>query len=187
MARGTRILLGSLLLWHSWPAAGEVSNVEVQRLNPGYQVLIDMRTSVPPEQAVALLSDLPGLSRLNEAVLQVQVLRPSARGNARVRTATRLCVAFFCITTHQVNEVIPLGTRRVRWLVEPEHSDFEQGVADLRVTPMGRGSRVLLMMRLVPKFWVPPLIDTWLIKRKMREEGIETLAALEQLAAGRRP
>ena len=68
MAPGTRILLGSLLLWHGWAAAGEVSEVEVERLNPGYRVQIDMRTSVPPERAVALLSDLPGLSRLNEAV-----------------------------------------------------------------------------------------------------------------------
>jgi hypothetical protein len=178
-----KALLGALLIWHGSAGAGELSKVEVERLGQGYRVQIEMHTDAPPGRVIEVLSDLPGLSRLNQAVREVEVLEPSARGNQRVRTSTRLCVAFFCVTTHQVNEVIPVDSGHVRWVVEPQHSDFRRALADLQVSPAGRGSLVSIAVDLEPKFWVPPLIDVWLIERKMRQEAAATLTALEQLAA----
>jgi hypothetical protein len=44
-------------------------------------------------------------------------------------------------------------------------------------------SRIVLDCEVVPSFWIPPVIGPWVIKRKMLEEGRETILRIEALAA----
>ena len=45
------------------------------------------------------------------------------------------------------------------------------------------GSRLIFFAALTPDFWVPPLIGPYIIKKKMREEAVETVLGLERLAS----
>ena len=76
-----------------------------------------------------------------------------------------------------------LGNGHLHADVIPSESDFKYGHADWRMTVEGKGSRLLFSAALTPDFWVPPLIGPYVIKKKMREEAIETVLGLERLAA----
>lgn len=67
----------------------------------------------------------------------------------------------------------------------PQGSDFKAGQGLWRVAPCpapARSSCVDVRIRMVPAFWVPPLIGPWLIREKMREQAHGASVGLQRLA-----
>lgn len=67
----------------------------------------------------------------------------------------------------------------------PGGGDFKSGhgLWVVRPCPTARAvSCVDIQIELVPAFWVPPVIGSWVIRGKMNEEARRTAAGLEQTA-----
>ena len=64
----------------------------------------------------------------------------------------------------------------------PEGSDFTYGYTRWVLTPEADGTRFELTTRLVPGFWVPPLLGALLIQRGLRSTALDALQGLEREA-----
>ena len=94
------------------------------------------------------------------------------------------CVLFFCLSFERRGHVErePLDTLRA--FADPEHSDFELSNETWTFVPEDGGTVVTYVLHMKPKFWVPPGIGPWVIKRKLRNDGGDALDRIEVIAQG---
>lgn len=186
----TRTAAASLLL--GLALAGNATAADIQHLtvdHVGKRYLLDLRvaldTSAP--QAFAVMRDYPNLAAINPAVQSVTLLPGAPDGATRVQTAVRVCVLWFCRVLEQVQDMRSVtngmgGT--VSATVLPALSNLRFGQADWLVAPCPDAPQACLRFtaELEPDFWVPPVIGPWALKRKLREEGVETSLGIERVA-----
>ncbi|HQU17279.1 MAG TPA: SRPBCC family protein [Gammaproteobacteria bacterium] len=171
----------SVLLGMQAARAADVVQLGVTHEQANYRLTLVMDLTMPADRVRALITDYAHLRRLNPAILESQVLARS--GNiTRVRTLVRGCIAFFCFTVKQVQDVEQRPDGEIVARTIPALSDFRYGLAHWRVVPDGRqASRLYFDVDVVPSFWVPPLIGPWIIRYKMRQEALQTAANLERM------
>lgn len=155
----------------------------VSREQEAFEVRFEAVVAAPPERVFAVLTDFDRLQRLNPAIVESRRLAPTAGNGVRVRTVLEGCVAFFCRRMRRVEAVRSSDQRLIRTRILPEESDFRSGRSRWELAAITGGTRVRYRARLVPDFWVPPVIGPWAIKRTLRS-GFRTLVQrLERLAA----
>ena len=66
--------------------------------------------------------------------------------------------------------------------MEPERSDFEYGLETWRLMDSGQGTRVRYTHELKTRFWVPPLIGVWAIRRELKADALKAGQRIEQMA-----
>jgi len=177
-------LAALLALAPGWPAvAAELLESEVSHRDGRFTVYAEVLVRVPESRVRRLLGEYRQLPRLNDGIHRVTLLSPDARGNVRMAVDSELCVLLFCLDYHWVQRVETLPSGDILTTMEPDLSDFREGVVRYRLRPEAGATRLGTRASLVPDFWFPPGIGPWLIKRKLREEVLETALGIERLAA----
>lgn len=158
--------------------------VEVTHESGVYLVNSTAHFSSPLAAVYAVLSDYEGLDRLSDIVTESQLLPDRAPdGGPRVRTVLRGCVLFFCRTVTRVERVQAVEGRIITSHVEPALSDFREGFTEWRFRPLaGGGTEVTLRMRIVPDFWIPPVVGPPAVRRKLESEGRTTVLEINRIA-----
>lgn len=183
---GLRAATAGLLLGAATAApAAQIEAVEVDHEAQRYRVRMQARIAVPVSAAYAVFTDYARLPQINPSIQQVRLLPGAARPAQRLYTQIRLCAAFYCRTLHQVQDMLSVSTPQGRGLrahVLPEHSDLHHGRAEWRLRDCGDSTCLEFSATLQPKFWVPPLIGSWLIQRTLRAQAVITAEGIERLA-----
>ena len=65
--------------------------------------------------------------------------------------------------------------------VEPEDSDMDYGVELWALEALGQQTRILYRHEAKPKFWVPPLIGGWAIRRVLSKDAPSFANTIEQV------
>ena len=161
--------------------AAELVSLDVRREAGVVYVASELRIAAPRPQVFAALSDyanLPNLSsRFKESRLDVD-----AAGTTHVYTRLEGCVWFFCrsVTRHAV-----LQTEAPSWIlatVDPDRSDFEYGVERWDLTQTDDMTTVRYTHELDPKFWVPPVIGVWVIRKTLQSDALKAARKIERMA-----
>ena len=84
----------------------------------------------------------------------------------------------------RVQEAETLASGDIMTVIDPSMSDFREGRVRYRLLPEDEDStRLVTDALVVPDFWFPPLIGPALIKRKLRDEALDTALGVERIAA----
>jgi len=182
---GLRPLLATL--WLLGPAslapAGTVEHVQARHRHGVYTVELTMVVAATMERVQAIVTDYDGLHRLSSAIVESQRLPPSDSDAERRRVVYRACFLIYCFSPVMVEAVHYPGAGRMLSIVEPEGSDFESGYSEWEFSQVGEGeTRIIFHSELQPRFWVPPVVGPWVIKRKMLAAAKETGLRIEKLA-----
>lgn len=183
-------LLCLLPLLAAQAQAAQVSSVQVTR--NGTRFVIEMRIAIdaPPPAVFRALQDYAEMARYNPDLRSVRVEPTTERNRVRLFTTIHACVLIFCQTMHQ--EQIMTATASadggaLNAVFVPHHGDFKGGHGLWVVGPCRRARTqacIDVRIELVPRFWVPPVIGPWVLRRKMDEEARLTGAGLERTARG---
>ncbi len=163
-------------------AAARIDRLDVERDADAYRVVMEARIDAPSPAVWAVLTDVAHLGDLSPSFREVEVLRGAPAGIERVRTLTRFCMLFICRNVRQVQDFSRPGPRRLHASVDAAASDLSAGEADWRLQAQGTGARLLFESRIVPRFWVPPVIGTWMIQRSLGAEAQVIVGSLERIA-----
>jgi len=161
--------------------AGEVLRGEVGRDGDAYTMDFELRIAEHAAQVLPILADYRRFTELNDSVKESTRLGVGPAGE-RIRTVTNACVLFFCKEIVQITDIRSEGEDGMLAAIVPGESSFKSGWTRWRVVDEPDAVRLHLEARLVPDFWVPPLVGPWAIQYKLRSEALETLANLERLA-----
>lgn len=163
--------------------AAEVRRVEVTYHRGEYHVEIDAVLDARAAAVYAVLTDYDRWAEINDLIkvsVVEEVVNPSTK---LVRTVSEGCVLRFCKRVEQVQWMRTSPQWRISAEVLPERSDLQSGWARTRLVEHSGRTLFHYEMALVPDFWVPPFIGPMIVRRKLRQQAIETAAAVEAAAA----
>ncbi|MFP4616232.1 MAG: SRPBCC family protein [Thiohalospira sp.] len=181
MGRVPRLpLLLALLGLATAGSAETIRHLEVERDGREYSVRFEAVVEAPPDRVFALLTDYDRLERLNPGIVAAERLGMEG-GMDRVRTVLESCVAFFCRQMDRIEEVRTRHQRTIESRVVPEQSEFESGHTRWQLAAVTEGTRIRFRTRMVPEFWVPPVIGPWAIRSNLESDLRGLIRRLEEL------
>ena len=168
--------------------AATVMSVTVRRQGVRFLIGMRLRVDAPPAAVFRALQDYAALSRYTPDVRALHIVPTPTQGRVLLFTTLHACVLFFCKTMFQEQIMTATadahgGVLRARLV--PQGSDFKEGHGRWSVEPCpahAPSTCVNVRLEMVPRFWVPPLIGPWLIRRKMRVQAHDASVGLEQIA-----
>ena len=184
---------GRLVVWRGVPLlvalfagvsvrAAEVLNLDVATRDKDYLVDLEVRIAAPMQSAWDVFTDYEHLTALNPALHESRLLSQPAPDTYRVRGLTRMCVLIFCKSLRHVQRFRELQGGVLEADIEPRGSDFTAGHARWEFSDEAGFTRVVFKGQFRPRFWVPPLIGPWAVKRALRQISLDTALGLERIA-----
>lgn len=158
--------------------AADLRSVEFEQQEERFIARIQVRLAAPYGDAFRIMQDFENLPRLNPAVLKADVLEIMP-GMTRLQTRVRFCVLLICREINQVQDMRTFGLSEMNATVLPDKSDLAYGYAYWRFDDCAGETCLLFRTEIDPKFWVPPLIGPWAIKRALRHEALVTSEGIE--------
>ncbi len=128
------------------------------------------------------LADYDRIHELSKRYVESRFIEPAADGTPRIYTKVRGCVWFFCRTVERYARLSLQPETTITATVEPEDSDMGYGVELWELEALGPQTRILYRHEAEPKFWVPPLIGGWAIRRVLSKDAPGFAKAIEQSA-----
>jgi hypothetical protein len=163
-------------------AAAEIEQLSVDQRGDRYRVLVQARLGAPVDAIWARITHYPSYPSISPAIDSCERVGSAAAGGDLVLTRARACVIGFCKDVRQVQRVQQLGFGELLAEIQPTGSDFRYGRAHWRLIPSADATELRFEAELEPKFWVPPLLGPWLIKRALEQEARASAVNLERLA-----
>lgn len=167
--------------------AGQIEQVQVERESNQYRLSISSQLAMPLAELQQLLTNYELVAQANPAIKSLEVESQTLDGITRIKATLRVCIWFYCRSLQQTQNMQLVKPGHLVADLIPAESDFRYGRADWLMSDHATGSHLTFSAALTPDFWVPPLIGPYVIKKKMREEAIETVLGLERLAAELNP
>jgi hypothetical protein len=159
--------------------AGSITDSGVQRDGNHYRLFVDAVIHAPPAQVYRTITDYEHLAAINPSFVSSVVLGRHD-GADRVRTRVRICILVFCKHVIQVQDMRYPDGNSIEATMVPGAGDFISGAARWDVSAIPGGTRLQFRESFEPAFWVPPVIGSWLIRRKLVEEVEVTTRHIEQ-------
>ncbi|MGH8399679.1 MAG: SRPBCC family protein [Gammaproteobacteria bacterium] len=172
----------SLLLLTAGAAGAELHTIQVSNQGDRYHLSTDISIAAPPAQVYKVLTDYNHLTRISGAILVSRLVKQIDAHTALVYVETRACVAFFCRTLRQTQQVVELTPQDIVAQSLPEQSNVRMGAASWHLEAEGEGTRLHWQDTLEPTFWIPPVIGASLMKDALREQVRASAQGIEKLA-----
>ncbi len=165
--------------------AAEIRKLEVERNNGVIDIVAELQIDAPRALVFATLSDYERLAELSTRFKESRA-EIAADGTTMVYTRVEGCVLFFCRTVERHATLQTIVDVEIRTTVDPERSDFELGRERWVLTDNAGGTLVTYTHELVPKFWVPPVVGVWAIRRELQADAMSAARKIEFEARRRR-
>jgi hypothetical protein len=172
-----------LLLLIAGPAtAAELQSIEVEHDNGEYSLVSVAWFDAGLEETFAVFRTWDLSEQFSSAIVEARDLPPDESGRPGFYSRAQGCILFFCKSLVRQGWVESVQNREIRAFADPAHSDFEFSKEIWTFREENGGTRVLYELHMDPKFWIPPAIGPYLIKRKLRNNGGEALDRIERVA-----
>lgn len=170
---------------------GEIVKSEVKKDGEIYSAEIEARINVKRELAWNLFKDYGNFKNLNHYVLESTVIERYNDDNFKGRMAINVCfkILFWkkCMVVTQT-EIVSQNGKEIISETVPGESSFKKGKIYWLITEDGSG-KTLIKYRIEaePNFYIPPLLGTRLIKKKIVDIATETIGNVEKMAVINKP
>ena len=178
-----RVFLAAVLCMVCGTAgAAEMRSVAVDYENKRYTMQSEAWFDAPIEQVYAVFRDWDLSTQFSSAIVESRNLGPDERGRSQYYVQNRGCVLFFCLTFERYGHIESEPVSVLRAFAHPEASDFHICNETWTFTEENGGTAVVYDLSMRPKFWVPPGIGPYVIKRKLKNDGGEAIDRIEAIA-----
>jgi hypothetical protein len=121
-------------------------------------------------------------TKFSSAIVESRDVEPDAQGRPQFYVRNKGCVFFFCTSFERRGYVEAERNKVIFAFVDPETSDFHLSNESWRFEKRNGGTVVTYDLEMKPKFWIPPGIGPYLIKRKLRNSGNDAIDRIELIA-----
>ena len=179
-----RFFLSSLLILLVSPVnAAEMLHMEFWEQDNHYYLRSASAIEAPPELIFNTLLDYQNFYRLSGGIKETRYLEPDADGTPVAFTLVESCVLFFCRQVKKTERVIIRSDSVIELEADPERSDFKYLHGRWTISRKNNHTVLAYDMEMIPDFWIPPLIGTWALKRKLYHSAMNMAHRIEKLAA----
>ncbi len=173
-----------ILLAPAFAGAAEIRTVHVEHEGKRYTMESEVAFDVGLEALYEVFLDYDLSPEFSSWVVDARNLeREDGRRGYFVQN--RGCLLFVCQTTVREGVVEHEPYLRIEATADPALSDFEVSNESWTFRKEGDVTIVTYTLEMEPKFWVPPVIGPYVIKRKLRSSGNDALDRIEEIAQQR--
>jgi hypothetical protein len=151
----------------SQATAVTIEHIDVEKHGQAFRLKAASVVAAPPEFVFDVLMDFDNFHRLVAGIVTTRYLPPGPDGVRLGYTLINSCAWIFCKRFDKVERIWPVPKTGMVTLAVPERSDFEFYATRWRLEGVPGGTRLRFEANMRPKFWIPPLLGTWAVKRKL--------------------
>jgi len=164
--------------------AAEVTRASVEHQGGVYRVSFEVNLEAEPDRVREIVEDYDKLRELTPTVVHSEVL---SREDGRVRLDLRLRPCFwriFCRSMRKVTDVTMMqdGSFHHRTVASESDFSFAEERLWIQAGASHNGTHARYEAELVPKFFIPPFIGPWLVRKQIVNELTTTANKIEQIA-----
>jgi hypothetical protein len=174
-------MLGSLVPWCP-VAAGDLLELNVTDARGVYRIDAEVIVRAPFEQVWQVLTDYIHIYRLNDSIIESEILPSPVNNSVRVRTLMNDCVFVFCFEIERVEDVRITDTGHIKAIVVRELSNVRSGDASWRIRPAGTDTYIRYTGTIEPGFAVIPVVGNYLVRKQLRKQMMLTLDKIEHIS-----
>jgi hypothetical protein len=177
-----RLLVSLAVLLVTVAGAADIESLTVERDGKTLQVDSILLIDAPRELVYAVLADYDAFAELSDRYKQSRFVEPATDGALRIFTQVEGCVWFFCRSVERYSRLELTSYTKIIAVVEPEHSDFESGQEEWLLEDAAAGTRITYAHTMQPKFWIPPMVGVWAIRRTLTKDALSAAQKIEEYA-----
>ncbi len=181
--RSTWVLLGVAALASSAHAA-EILSIKVESDAGIYTMRSTAWFDAPIEQVFEVYRYWDYSTKFSSAIVAARDMEPDELGRAQFYVRNKGCVLFFCQSFERQGYLEIELNKELRAFANPETSDFHLSNESWQFVVRDGGTVVIYDLTMKPKFWIPPAIGPFLIRRKLKNNGSEAVDRIERIAQG---
>jgi len=176
-----RLVIVCTLLAPCLVSAGEIEALSVTKQAGTYLIDARARIDAPVATVYAMITDYNHLDRVSPSIEESRTIHRYSPIKYRVHTVIKACILFFCKRVTQLQDIVQHDNQRVEADILPAASDFYHGHAVWELAAADTATTLHFTAELEPKFWVPPLIGSWLIKRQLIDDILISAGYMENM------
>ena len=162
--------------------AAEMLSIEVDHEQGNYTMRSEVWFDASVEQVYEIFRHWDYSTKFSSAIAESRDMEPDAKGRPQFYVRNRGCVLLFCTSFERQGYVVAEVDRVIRAVANPATSDFHHSRERWLFAARDGGTVVTYDLNMKPKFWIPPGIGPYLIKRKLRNNGSDAIDRIEILA-----
>ena len=162
--------------------AADLRSVFVDKIDDRYVMRSVAWFDAEIEYLYDVLLDWDLSTEFSSVVVESRNLEPDGQGRPQYYTRNEACVAFFCKSMVREGVVEFERYEFIKASVIPDKSDFHYSNERWTFHEEGEGTVVVYDIEFSPKFFVPPLIGPYMIKRKLKSGAGDALDRIEVIA-----
>lgn len=162
--------------------SAEILSIQVASDEGTYTMTSDVWFDATVEQIFEVYQDWDYATRFSSAIVEARDMEPDELGRAQFYIRNKGCVLFFCQSFERQGYIESEPNTMLRAFANPETSDFHFSNESWRFAALNGGTVVTYDLSMRPKFWIPPGIGPYLIKRKLKNNGGRAVDRIEVIA-----
>ncbi len=171
-----------MLFWLNACVSAYAAEVSVRYENKTYHLRAAFEVEAAPARVMQVLTDFENIADLNPAIIESALQSSPKEDRLRVRTVIKDCVLFFCKRIVRVEDIVQVENERLEAFVLPFLSDLRSGYAMWVLTKHPSGTTVRYEASMQPKFWIPPIVRSYVLTKKFKKRVVESVELLQQKA-----
>lgn len=181
-----RLTLGALMLLTALPAtAASLRDVRVDVVDGMYVLRSEAWFDAGLVELYEVLLDWDLSTEFSSVVVESRNLEPGEDGRPGFYSRIRGCVLFFCRSFERFGTVTHKPYEYIVATADPKRSDFHISEEHWRFRSEADGTVIVYDLVVKPKFWIPPVIGPYTLKRKLKKSGGAALDRIEAVARSR--
>ena len=162
--------------------AAEMLSIKVGHEKGTYTMNSEIWFDATVEQVYEIFRYWDNATKFSSAIVESRDMPPDEQGRPQFYVRNRGCVLFFCRSFERQGHIESEVNVVIFAFVDPENSDFHLSNESWHFVARDGGTVVIYDLEMTPKFWIPPGIGPYLIKRKLRSDGGGAVDRIEVLA-----
>lgn len=162
--------------------AAEMLSIEVDHAKGTYTMTSEVWFDASVAQVYEIFRYWDYSTKFSSAIVESRDIPPDDQGRPGFYVRNKGCVLFFCTSFERRGFVESKKNIEISAVIDPEASDFHFSNESWKFEARDGGTVVVYDLEMSPKFWLPPGIGPYLIKRKLRKNGGQAIGRIEVLA-----
>ena len=171
-----------VLLFAAPAGAAELRSVQVDYKKGFYTMKSEVWFDATLEQMWYVFRRWDYSADFSSAIVESRDVEADEQGRPQYYSRMKGCVLFFCLDFVRQGHVELEEKKILQAFADPEISDFHRADETWTFAERDGGTVVNYHLTMKPKFWVPPGIGPFVIKRKLRRDAGDAIDRIEVIA-----
>ena len=164
--------------------SAEIMSIDVDSDDGGYTMISEAWFDASVEQIYEVYRYWDYATQFSSAIVEARDIEQDEQGRPQFYIRNKGCVLFFCQSFVRQGYIESEPLIVVRAFADPSVSDFHHSNESWKFEAHNGGTMVTYKLSMRPKFWIPPGIGPYLLKRKLRRNGGDAVDRIELIAQG---